>query len=262
MKTKAILSAAIVVLSTMSLVQAQEGQEAKLSTTLEVTYLSRYIWRGIDLYEDDHPAFQSSVDLDLYGTGFGTKILWSRPFGSGHENMEWFDYTLYYKNTLFQEEAYATNYVVGWNYYHFPDEPREARDMQDLFASLSWPKICPFGVVPSYTLVRMWPSKSGSTFYSEADGWMHVFGLGYDLKVPGLIPQIPLESVHLSTDLAYNDGVLADHEWACFVFGGSTDLDLGNNLSFSPGVYYQASMDDSLNPEDEIWFRLSVKYRF
>lgn len=38
-------------------------------------------------------------------------------------------------------------------------------------------------------------------------------------------------------------------------------FDLGNNLTFTPGVYYQLSMDDSVN-DDETWCSLSMTYKF
>jgi len=73
--------------------------------------------------------------------------------------------------------------------------------------------------------------------------------------------------------MVYNDGVAPgvvinqasgtiDHDWSHAVFGVSTDFDLGNNLSFTPAVYYQSSWEDSVNTEDEAWVSLSMKYAF
>lgn len=273
MKKNGILLVAVILLSTVGLVQAQEGE---LHGTFDITYLNNYIWRGFDIYEDDHSAIQPSIDLDLYGTGFGVNILMSRANGSGYENAEELDVTLHYSNSLFESETYATDYKVGWVYYTFPDEPRsgsttgQAADMQELFAALSLPEICPAGIVPSYTIVCMWPSEGGSSV-SENGGWAHIFGLGYDLTVAGLVPDIPEQVLHLSLEFVYNDGVApgpvttganVDHDWSHAVLGVSTDFDLGNNLTFTPSAYYQASMDDSVNDEDETWLSLSMKYKF
>ena len=267
MKKKVILLTVVILLSTAGFAQAQED---KLGVTFDVTYLSSYIWRGIDVYgRGGHSAIQPSIDIDFYGTGFGTKVFWSRAVGSGYENLEEIDLTLYYYNDIYEDEIYATNYRVGWGYYGYPDEPGSERNFQEFFASLSWPKICPAGVVPSYTIIRMWPSEGGS-IRNENGGWIHVLGLGYDLTVPELVPEIPEQVLHLSANLVYNDGVGAsyagngsvDHDWTHMVFGLSTDFDLGNNLTFCPGLYYQASMDDSVNPDDETWVSLSLKYKF
>jgi len=182
--------------------------------------------------------------------------------------------TLYYGNSLFEGETYATNYTVGWVYYNHPDQSSNFMDMQEFFASLSWPEVCPFGVVPSYTIVCLWPSESDSVLNrtvlpgavparGDAGGWIHVVGLGYDLTVPGPLPEIPEQTLHLSADMAYNDGVLgADHDWSHAVLGVSTEFDLAENIAFIPALYYQVSMDDSVNDEDEWWVTLGLSYKF
>ncbi|MHC4148018.1 MAG: hypothetical protein ACYSR5_00895 [Planctomycetota bacterium] len=277
---KGILLIAVILLSTAGFVQAQEGE---LHGSLDVTYLSNYIWRGFDYYADDHSAIQPSITLDLYGTGLGLKVGWSRAVHGGFENAERISLALFYGNTAFEGEAYATNYTTGWVYYGFPDEPRsgnspvtthgaQAADMQEWFASFSWPGICPAGIVPSYTILTMWPSE-GNSAASGNSGWAHIVGLGYDLTVPGLLPETPEQVLHLSAAMVYNDGVApgvvigpasgsVDHDWSHAVFGLSTDFDLGNNLTFTPAVYYQSSWDDSVNTQDETWVTLNMKYAF
>jgi hypothetical protein len=73
--------------------------------------------------------------------------------------------------------------------------------------------------------------------------------------------------VNLHSELVYNDGVHpagfnVDQDWSNAVIGASTDFDLGYNVTFTPAVYYQASMDTSINTEDETWVTLSVRYTF
>ncbi|MHC4679235.1 MAG: hypothetical protein ACYTEK_11100, partial [Planctomycetota bacterium] len=58
-------------------------------------------------------------------------------------------------------------------------------DLQEAHAIISLPKICPFGTVPSYVLVKLWPSESGSLVGSRApgsgtaSGFAHIFMLDY-----------------------------------------------------------------------------------
>jgi len=280
---KGILLAAVILLSTAGFAQAQE----ELSGTVDVTYLSSYIWRGFDRYPGAHGegAIQPSIDLDLYGTGFGLNVLWSRANTGGFENAEEIDLTLSYSSSCFEYETYATDYTVGWMYYNYPDQPtggsltspsRQAAysDLQEFFASFSWPEICPEGVVPSYTIIRMWTSESGSALSRGLSqqtghvgggfgGWFHVLGLGYDLPVEDMLPDFPEQILHLSAAMVYNDGVMgADNDWSHAVFGVSTDFDLGNDLTFTPGVYYQSSWEDTVNDSDELWCSLGVKYAF
>lgn len=275
MKRKGILLIAVIVLSAIGFAQAQEGQ---LSGTVDVTYMSRFIWRGFDYYGDDHSAFQTSIDVDLFGTGFGTSVLWRRAISAPFENAENLNVSVYYGGSLFEDEDFITNYKTGWVYYGFPDEPRsgtatgQAADMQEVFATFSWPNICPAGIVPSYTVLSMWPSEGKSANRSNS-GWAHIFGLGYDLLLSALIPDAPDQTLHLSAAAVYNDGTAPgvvigsasgtiDHDWSHAVFGVSTSIDVGNNLTFTPGFYYQSSWEDTVNTSDEYWTSLSLSYKF
>ena len=260
---KGILLAAVILLSTAGLVQAQENE---LGVTLGVKYMSRFIWRGFDIYSNNHSAIRPFIDIDFYGTGFGANITHSRGFGGGLEDKEKLNYTLYYRNKLFEGETYTTNYKVGWVYYNYPDRPSSSADLQEGFASFSWPEICPAGIVPKYTIVRMWPAESEANDRNNG-GWWHLLGFGYDLSVPGFLPDTPEQILHLSVETAYNDSVYrggktVDHDWSHAAFGISTNFDLGNDLTFTPGIYYQSSWDDSVNPSDEYWTTLTVKYKF
>jgi len=274
---KEILIIAVILLSTAGFASAQEKQ---LSGTIDITYLSSYIWRGFDYYADDHSAFQTGIGIDLYGTGVGVDVMLTRAF-SEFENAERISVGLHYSNTFFEAETYATDYKVGWVYYGFPDESRsgskthpnaQAADMQEFFASLTWPNICPAGVVPSYTVLTMWPSEGDSAARKNA-GWAHIIGLGYDLVVPGLLPDSPEQTLHFSLAMVYNDGVApgvvigpasgtVDHDWSHAVLGLSTDFEVGDNLTFTPAVYYQSSWEDSVNTEDEAWVSLNMRYAF
>jgi len=281
MKKKGILLVAAVLLSTAGFAQAQEPippAEGNLGVTFDVTYMSRYIWRGFDVYKNNHSAIQPSIDIDWYGTGFGTTVFHSRANRSGFVNCEELDITLYYYNSFFEGEAYQTDYRVGWTYFNFPDEPRKARDMQEVFAEFSWPEICPAGIVPHYTAVRMWPARSNASTGIDG-GWLHIFGLSYDWAAPGFMPGTTEQIFHFTAETIYNDGAgpcacrgavcpssgrrltdPIDHDWSHAVFGVSTEFDCNHNLTIIPGIYYQSSWDDSVNSSDECWVVLAARY--
>jgi len=263
---KRILLAVVVLLAAAASANAEEG---KLSGTIDVTYVSSYIWRGFDVYgPGGHSAIQPSINVDLYGTGFGTKVWMSRANSSGYEDGERWDYTLYYYNKLFDDEAYATNYTVSWVYYSYPDSSKHTYDLQEANLILSWPKIFPGGLVPGYILIHLWPSSSNSNV-SQAVGWAHIFTLDYPWAVPGFMPDTIKQILNLHAELVYNDGADprangtgVDHDWSNAVFGVSTDFSITKDLSFTPGLYYQVSMDDSVNDDDETWVSMSMKYKF
>ena len=266
-----VLSVVVVLLVTAGLVQAQDGD---LHGAIDVTYQSKYVWRGFDIY-GDKSAIQPSINVDLYDTGFGVSAMGHRANSSKYENGERWDYTLYYKNALFADESYATQYMLGWVNYNYPDHSRKTADLQELHAVMSWPQILPVeGLVPTYILVKLWPSNGGSAVGSKAvpggtaSGWAHIFMLDYGLPIEGFLPDIPEQVLRLHTEVVYNDGVgpggqNIDHDWTNVVFGVATDFELAENVTLTPGVYHQVTMDTSANDDkDETWVTLGVKYKF
>ena len=268
MKKQGVLLAAVVLFCAAGLVQAQE-----LHGSLDLTYQSKFVWRGFDIY-GDKSAMQPSLDLDLFDTGLGVNITGHRANSSGYEIAERWDYTLYYQNMLFPDEAYAMMYRLGWMYYNFPDMTKSQADLQEMHGILSLPKICPAGVVPSYALVKLWPNSSGSMVGSRsplggtASGWAHIFMLDYPLTVGSILPDTPEQVFNLHAELVFNDGVgpagqVVDSDWSNLVFGVTTGIDLSDELVLTPGVYHQITMEDTVNDDkDETWATLSMTYKF
>ncbi len=104
-----------VVLS-LSLCSLGLAQTEELHGTIDVTYLTSRIWRGFDYYADDHSAIEPSIDIDLYGTGFGVNVFYSRTITGGFENSQTMALTLSYTNSLFGGETYLPDYKTGWVY--------------------------------------------------------------------------------------------------------------------------------------------------
>jgi hypothetical protein len=275
MKKQGILLVAVVLLCMGSYAQAQSPE---LHGSVDLTYQSKYVWRGFDVY-GDKSAVQLGLDVDLFDTGFGLNILAHRANASGFENAERWDYNLYYQNIAARAEPYALMYRLDYVYYNYPDLRSSYADLQELNAVLSLPKICPVGIVPSYVLVKLWPNSSGSLVAKRVDlstglpskgtasGWAHIFMLDYPLKTTGILPNTPEQVFNLHAEVIYNDGVgpagqNVDHDWSNAVFGVSTGIDLADELVFTPGVYQQISMDSSVDNEDETWVTLSMTYKF
>jgi hypothetical protein len=67
-----------------------------------------------------------------------------------------------------------------------------------------------------------------------------------------------------SWDITYNDGQGAstiDHDWSHITWGLSTSFDAGCG-TLTPALYYQTSMEKSINPEDEFWVGVSYGFDF
>lgn len=269
---KTILLVAVVILGTTGVSWALEDG---VGVDVNAKWVSKYIWRGFDRL-DDVAAFQPSVNFDLYGSGFSVGIQASMAASGGRmgpgtlpehsrvNNEEW-KYWLAYNNKMYEGETYKTNYMLMYTYYDFPDHPSKEMDMHDFIASLSWPDICPAGIVPSYTIVYCTNAKTGG-FNRAMSGFAHVLGLTYGYTCPDL-PELPLT---LSAELVYNDGVGCggdgpgniDHDWSNIVWGVSSSIDCPTGGRIIPAIYYQTSMDDSVNPEDELWVGISYGISF
>lgn len=251
------LFAAVVCLCTAA---ATTAMGKSVVVDLDYTFASKYLWRGFDVY-DDHSASQTSLNCDFFESGFGVNVWHSRANGSGFENIEELDYTLYYSNTLFTDQLHQVDFTFAWVYFDYVDSPSVPFDLQEGGLTMSFPRVLPGGIVPSYAVARLWQARSSSPDLEGVDGWVHVFGLAYDWSVPAFEAGTQGQTVSLTADVTYNDGYGAahvDHDWSHATIGASTSFPLRDHVAFTPAVYYQISMDDSINSEDELKCMLSL----
>lgn len=265
---KSLLLAAILV-GLAATCRADDGA-AKLAIDFDATYVSKYIWRGYDLF-DDHAALQPSVNLDLFGSGFSANVWGSIPMGSSsnrHHGLEVtdginilqeYDYTIAYNTSLFQDQFYALDLGVNYIYYDFPKvNSMLVPDTQEIGISAALPNLIKIGdtaLVPSYYGGKLWPSDSHLGF--DVAGGYHSFALGCDLPIPETA-----YALSLSADINYNDGMFgSDHDWSHATLGISTSVPVGR-VTFTPFLSYQISMDESVNYEEELYGGLSVSVSF
>jgi hypothetical protein len=269
MKTLKILALLLTAVGVTSLASAQDLWHG----SIDVGYQSRNIWRGFEIYPNNHSGLTSEIDMKMGDTGFGFNVSYDRAVNGGFENQQWLPISVYYENRPY---AYNMNYQFGWTYYSHPDEPKNASDMQELYGSFEFPSMLGRNLTPSYTIAYLWPAR-GDSYVRSNSGWMHILGLTYTMPIAGLGLDGTSQDVRLVSELVYNDGVApgsaagkngylnakaVDHDWSHAVFGLETDYKLTRNLSLTPGVYFQSSMDKSVNSGDEYWAALSLKYSF
>ncbi|MBN2513258.1 MAG: hypothetical protein JXB18_10000 [Sedimentisphaerales bacterium] len=234
----------------------------QLTTTVDVGWYSKYLWRGFDLM-DNKAVVTPSIDFD-FGNGFNFNIWSAQPGSSGGNsfstvNATEFDYTLSYKNIIWEDGCLRTDYKVGYRFYDFTDMASNDADMQELFMELAWPNMMGNGFTPRYAYYHMWNSE-GNGLVRKASGPIHALGLDYVWTFEQA-PELPMK---LSADLVYNDGTgngTVDHDWSHVVWGLSTSIEaLGGKIT--PGVWYQNSMEDTVNTEDELWSGISYSISF
>jgi hypothetical protein len=260
------------------LVAVSVVQAGELHGWIGAEFGTKYVWRGFDVY-DDHAAIHPMVNVDLFGTGFGINATGHRANSSGFENAERWDYNVYYQNMLFGDEDYATAYRIGWVYYNYPEIKNEWADLQEMHAIFSLPKILQVkGLVPTYVLVKLWPSSSEALVSKMVDlstgmpssgtpsGFAHILMLDYNMDITCPLTNQP-SVLKLHSEVVFNDGVgpagqNVDHDWSNAVFGISTDFNFGKDICITPAINYQSSWEDSVNPEDECWATVSAIYKF
>jgi hypothetical protein len=261
MKHIVIFSIVLFCTVTFAFAQTEQPQEEqpKLGLEFDATWVSKYMWHGMDLY-DDHAAFQPSINFDLFDTGFSINVFNSIACGSGFVLDEELDYSIAYQNSIFNEKRFQTDFEISWLYYDYYRISSDEADSQELDLALSWPEVFSFGLTPTYTISYLYSATSSSPAARlEMEGFSHTFGLTYDCNVPQT--DLPLT---FSWDITYNDGQGGseiDHDWSHITWGISTSIDAGPG-SFTPAVFYQTSMDDSVNNEDEFWASLSYTFGF
>ena len=255
MKKKMLLIAALL-LSVEGAAQAEEGQ---LGATFDITYMSKWMTKGAEGYSEDGAVFET-IDLDLWGTGAGIAIYHQSATGGGWVDKQRLNYKLYYGSSLFDDQPYKTKYKLNWIYENWYGRAKSKGDLQEWIFVFSWPQILPVeNLAPYYITHYLHPAGRNYT-NRKTSGFVHRFGLGYDLDVD----ELP-KPLHLSGEIAYRDGYggpTKDRDWSHATLGASTKFQITDNLAFVPGVYHQVSMDDSVCKREITYCKLSMKYKF
>ena len=277
---KKLLVGMMMLLSVVAFVNAADTAEAPAATaiegvdiTVDNTFVSKYIWRGFNIY-GSKGAWQPSVDLD-FQNGFSANVWMSYPIGSGQNDagapindLIEYDYTLAYSNSI-MEDVYQTNYKVGWRYYDYIKVNSKDNDMQEVFVEFNMPNIIGNGLTPRGAVYQMWNSESGGA-NSGASGTIMSIGVGYDFTLEQA-PELPMT---VTWDIVYNGGTGAPteagyvagdvvHDWSHQVFSLSTAIDCPwTEGKFVPAIYWQNSFEDSVNDSDELYAGLSFVLGF
>ena len=256
-----------------NIAQVEEaGSGSGLSIDVTLDWASKYMFRGFDVY-DDSGAWQPSVEVGLWDTGI-TLGWWASYASSDRNQVLFYDYADEAKGEgptiigstsrrdLDEHDYYAyyncspvdgVDMELGWIYYDFIH--------LDSYSDYHEP----YGVI---TLSCLPLSPYFGAYYGfpkhdsvGGEGWNTTIGVSHSAELcQSFCGQGPM-TLDLAADVWYNGGQYnVDTGWSHATFGGSLGIPLSEKLSFSPGVYYQLSMEDTINPEDEWWTVMSLSY--
>ena len=262
---------------------AQESQDelsesrGGLHGVVGATWDSQYIWRGFNVFGGDSAA-HVLADLNLFDTGFGVSAVGHQSLGESLGDMQRWDGTVYYQNGLFGGEMLATNFRLGYVYYYYPKlNYGRTQDLMEGHAVLSWPSLLPIkGLQPSYAFAYMWPGMknhwaedANPAFGKNCTGMFQILMLDYAFTVPALLASMDDQVIKLHSEAVYNSGVSpfgtkVKSGFSDAVVGASTDFAFGagRNIILTPFVYYQFSLEKTVDPDNEFWGGISLKYAF
>jgi hypothetical protein len=212
-----------------------------VETSGNVTYVSKYIWRGFDLGPADEDAMQGWVTVN-WSSGLSASAWGSYSLDSDAQIDE-LDYTVGYSARLSE----AVSMSAGYTHYTFPSVVSAAEaqtESEEFYAGLSFPKAF---MSPSLTVYEDTDAGNGTYIYLSG---------GTEFTVGEEKPQ----PVAFKLGVGYNNG-----QWA--PVSGVTNIDAGLSSTFksgsvdiTPSLNYVINTEDLVNTDNEFWFGIGMNF--
>jgi hypothetical protein len=237
--------------------------EKKIDISISTTWSSKYVIWGYDVYQDK-AAFIPAVTFDLYGSGFFAKLWGAMATSSGTKAApiqsfrEW-DYILGYNGKICEDEPTQTDYTLMWVYTDIYKRSSDVYDLQDARLILAMPNLFDNGLVPTYRFHQRWAAKSNSAAKGK-EGSLHEFGLKYPLYIEDMD-----KTLNLKWDITYNHNGYSNPTSK----SGFSHTKIAASMNFkalggtiTPAIFFQDSMMDSVNKNDELWTSITYSTKF
>jgi len=216
---------------------------APLSAQFEfqADFMSKYIWRGMDLLWNNNPAFQPSVTYTFGESGFSVNLWGSFALSerSIYKTVDEIDLILDYSFQLSDKVGMSVGFI-NYGYYFVPEFDFKDGTTQEFYVSAGLPD-----VFLSPTLTAYYDMNWGTGLYVVLEG-SHSVELSETL------------GLDLYAGLGYNSKQYIDDS-------GLSDLTIGASLPISfgdwtiaPQVNYTFVFLESVNDENELWFGISI----
>ncbi len=211
---------------------------AEVAFDTDVTFVSKYIWRGFDTIADDRPAVQPSVTM-VFGQSGPWLNLWSAIALADTDFVE-LDLVAGYDKPLSEHFALS----IGAGYFTFPGMPHypdENSTTPEAYVGLT---ASSFPFSPSATLYYD---------FNLGDGVYATLSFSRDFEIKG-------KAVHLSFLTGYTRqyrGIGVDPGFSDVCLGLSTDLSFKGAM-LTPSINYVIVPNETINDENEFWVGLSI----
>lgn len=248
-----------------------EDKDQDWSVTAELTWASQYVTDGFSV-GGDKPALQPMVKLDTPLDGVALKFWASLQQDRSNDAFDEYDYMLVLSRTFGKDHPYAVDvhgYADLWDYPNgeFTQDKNkndiEARRKygQKYHAGFSLKELCPVAgsfLVPSYNYY-FWTPIDADSF---DQGGRHELCLDYGHDLPLFIPGATKQKVSVGGAINYFDGVLGvEPGWSHSVASLGSSAEIAG-VTYTAGINYQWSYEDTLDKENECWGTIGAAYTF
>jgi len=254
--------------------------DGKLHITVAASWISKYLVRGFDA-TDDSGMWAVLTHVELWDTGFFFQWVGAYPAhdrdkslipGSvpgplqelvnqriGSLEREINDTNVFNLFWGKQNWLESVDLKLGGGYLDFWRLDSEKADFWEVYGIMRFRGL-PFK--PHIEAHYGWPSDSDRS----GEGWSTSLGIEhmYPLKDVSLCGIKPL-GIKLTGDIWYNGGELytrSETGWSFATFAAAMPIPIAENMMFIPAVYYQWSIEDTLNDDDEVYASLTLQYNW
>jgi len=230
-----------------------------VAVDLSMTYASKYIWRGYDVWNDEGAVqpdlFFDFTTVSLYAGIWASLVTDDQCIdGFGDHCASWNerDYYLGHYGTLLDGKPLQIDYDISYTYFDFYRQSDS--DTQELGLLVKHPKLIENVGVPYWGMYYGWPvSGVGHSKFFK-------LGLESTFNLAGQALNTVIETVWDDGAGGFGVGEGISH----VKVGIGTPTTLGG-IGFEPSIYYQWAINDDVPGallEDEFWVELSFNYSF
>jgi uncharacterized protein (TIGR02001 family) len=226
-----------------ALQQAQSGEQsrtAQIKIISNITYASRYIWRGFDTIYPNRPALEPSITLSLEKEGLWFS-LWSA-IALADTNYVELDFIFGYDKELNEKMSLCSG-IGLFTFPSFPSYPDKN--------SVS-PEVC-LGARFASTLFS--PEIMSYYDFNLGEGFYFTMKLSRSLLI--LKKRLSLYSILGYTTQYKKIGVKSG--WSDISLGISTDFTY-SKFTFTPCANYVITLNKTINKENEFWVGLGLSF--
>jgi len=231
-----------------------------ISLDTKVSYVSKYMWRGFDVLDGD-PAVQPEMTLGFGDTGIYMGVWASYALRSRSEWEIWdeWDYYAGYSFGLLKGTSIELGIDMNYTYFHYPEQNKYV-DSQEVALAFKMPallaveetKFIPYGGI----------YRSFEAHHSDLQQRAWWVKLGMEVKT--LLPVRKDQELTMYAETFHNDGAATmetDSGFSHIATGAKTSFDIAG-FSLTPGINYQWTLEETVNPENEFWFTISIGRSF